>query len=221
MRRIIIMIITFLGGLFFFCEFFFPRELGLTEVIPRMSVVLIIIAEFAIGLGIINLFRFHGINIIKKRKGWYNSFALLISIIVMFVFQVLVYYANTNAAIKQIQDFLFNYVYIPLDTTTFSLLAFFIASAAYRAFRVRSFEAALMMSIALIVMLGQIPLGQQLTSSLAATSSFRFENLREWIMGLWNVAAQRGISLAMLAGGLAFSLRIWLGLEQGSFFEQE
>ncbi len=52
-------------------------------------------------------------------------------------------------------DYLFNNAFMPLSATMFSLLAFFIASAAYRAFIIRSFESNLLMITAVIVMLGR------------------------------------------------------------------
>jgi hypothetical protein len=229
MRKALIMIFTFLGGIYFFCEFFFPREWGLSDFLPFTGKFANIVGAMAVGVGIINIFNYHCSNIIKARKGWHNSLALLIALVTMFTYKILISYYPNSIPIKKIHDFLFYYIYVPLDTTTFSLLAFYMASAAYRSFRLRSFEASLMMAVSLIVMLGQIPLGQELTRGLASTeptlnaflTSLRFEDLKAWIMDVWNVGAQRGIILAMMAGGIAFELRLWLSLEKGSFFEQQ
>jgi len=58
---------------------------------------------------------------------------------------------NVNTSLFQIP---FRGFLTSLNATMFSLIAFYIVSAAYRAFRVRSVEAGVMMITAAIIMLG-------------------------------------------------------------------
>ncbi|MCS6862608.1 MAG: hypothetical protein NZT92_20075, partial [Abditibacteriales bacterium] len=116
---------------------------------------------------------------------------------------------------------LFNGMFNSLDATMFAILAFFIVSAAYRAFRVRSAEATLMMVSAFIIMLGQVPLGIVLTNWIPHDSPlaiFRLERLARWILTGINAAAFRAIIFGIVMGYLAMSLRVWLSLERGSYF---
>ncbi len=54
---------------------------------------------------------------------------------------------------------LFDSAYSPIDMTMFALLAFFVASASYRAFRIRNFEASLLLFAGVLVMIGAVPFG--------------------------------------------------------------
>ena len=81
-----------------------------------------------------------------------------------------------------------------------------------------------MLTVALFVMLGQIPLGQYITHAIPEASWWawiKMENIKGWIMDIPNSAASRGILFGALIGSLAMSLRLWLSLERGSFFDAE
>jgi hypothetical protein len=101
---------------------------------------------------------------------------------------------------------LYTSVIVPLQSTMFALLAFFIASAAYRAFRARTLEATLLLIAAIIVMLGRVPLGEALWDKLPLIS--------DWIMDVPQTAAKRGIFIGTYLGAVAMSIRIILGIER-------
>jgi hypothetical protein len=112
-------------------------------------------------------------------------------------------------------DYLFTYAYMPLSATVFSLLAFFIASAAYRAFIIRGFESNLLMITAVIVIIGRTSIGSMLTGWLPESLRFwHIPNLADFIMEYPNTAAQRAIMISAGLGIVGSSLRIILGIER-------
>ena len=98
----------------------------------------------------------------------------------------------------------------------FSLLAFFIASAAYRAFRARTFEASLLLVTALIVMIGNVPIGDLFWNTIL--SGLPWDNgvsdTKQWILDNPNLSARRGIILGVSLGAISQSIRILLGIER-------
>jgi uncharacterized membrane protein len=235
-RRWLIALVTFVAGLFYGLEYFYPAKGNpsanfLTKWIEPVSIMFSVIGFFTVGLGVYSLCHVHGRNVAKRRPGWHNSLAFFVSMIAMLVFALWEHYLHlrepTPAVVpwpKGVYEVLFNGLFAPLQAATFSLLAFYIASAAYRAFRIRSAEAALMMGAAFIVMLGQVPVGMWLTSGIPASGPaafFRLEKLGEWVMNWLNTPAQRGITFGIAVGALAMSLRVWLSLERGTFFSEQ
>lgn len=124
-------------------------------------------------------------------------------------------YMFTGLTIKEnsLFDWVFQNMFVPLDATMFSLLAFYIASAAFRAFRARSFEATALLIAGCIVMVGRVPLGEQLSVQLLG-NEISFSTVASWILNNPNAAAQRGILLGVLLSMVAISLRIIFGIER-------
>ncbi|MGH7297649.1 MAG: hypothetical protein ACRELB_22115, partial [Polyangiaceae bacterium] len=103
-------------------------------------------------------------------------------------------------------NWIYNYLYIPSASTMFSILAFFIASAAYRTFRARTWEATLLLVAAVLVMFGRVPISDMVSP--------KFPLIADWIMSFPNMAAKRGILLGVSLGAIATALRIIFGIER-------
>jgi hypothetical protein len=241
-KRGLIVLCTFLAGLFYSVEFFLPAKASwlpggknpLSPLVGPMGNATSVVFGFTLALGLINLCLVHGRNLAQAKPGWHNSLAFFLALVAMTVFGLWQSYVQdspqrtlfglSGASVHRVHDVLFNGLFQPLGATMFSVLAFYVASAAFRAFRVRAAEAAFMMAAAFIVMLGQVPVGNWLTHWLPSAEQhpvgyLRFEILANWILNNWSMAAIRAIEFGIAVGALAMALRIWLSLERGSFFE--
>jgi hypothetical protein len=115
------------------------------------------------------------------------------------------------ATFQQFYDYIFN----PLQATMYALLAFFVASASYRAFRAKNAEATILLGTAFIILLGRTPAGTYATGWLPSSLSFfHIPNLANWVMAVPNLAGQRAILIGIALGVIAMSLRVILGIER-------
>lgn len=216
MRRRLIAAVTLLAGVYFFFQFFLPEDVIVGRTDFRLGLyhqkimdVVRVIFVMSFGLGLINMFRVHGSQIVRRRKGWVNSLALLAALVVTAAAGLWGAYGENPAMDSFFNDFLFSGLMNNLSSAMFSLLAFYMVSAAYRSFRVQSLEAGLMMAAALVVMIGQIPLGCLLWGGMP--------EVRNWLMVQVSTPAFRGILFGALIAGLAMAVRMWLSLEKTSF----
>lgn len=112
-------------------------------------------------------------------------------------------------------NWIYRYIFQPLTATMFALLAFYVASAAFRAFRAKNIEAILLLGTAFIILLGRTFAGVLLTSWLPdALSGLRIENLTIEIMSVFATAGNRAIMIGIALGLAATSLRVLLGVDR-------
>jgi len=219
MRRRIPMIITFVVGLALIVAMFIPHA-PFSSLDENLSVYFDIIAVFAFILGGGNLLRVHLMKIQTKKRDWQYS----IICVVGFVFMLIIGFLKVGGPPGLSGDFLaegswfrfmFEAVFNPLQATMFSLLAFYVASASYRAFRAKTKEATILLVSAFIILVGRTPIGHYFTSWLPEQLSFlHIPTLANWIMGWPNTAGQRAIMIGIALGVISTSLRIILGIER-------
>ena len=175
-----------------------------------------VIGVFALVIGVGALVKLHFRRITRRSDGWYYSIVIFAGILTAGAAGII------GGPRGSLYEWIFDNIFKPLDATMFSLLAFFMASAAYRAFRARTLEASLLLAAAIIVMFGRVPIGDFLWQHLAPQSlvdkaPFLPENITEWIMSGPNMAARRGIMIGAALGAISTSLKIILGVERSYF----
>ncbi len=212
MKTTLPVIVAFLSGLVMIGAFFLnPDKFG--DIQGEVLQWATIIAGFTLLLGVVSIVRVNWRSVVKQEKGWYNNLAVLVSVFVMAIGSVLpaswspLFGRDTGS----IYDWLFNYLDAPMMATMFAMLAFYIASAAYRAFRARNAEATLLLVTAVLIMLIRVPMGEVIIKAIHASLP---DLINRYIMGGANVAVQRGIIIGAALGAASMSLRIMLGIER-------
>ena len=218
MKREVPLFITAVIGLLMILSFFVPHEL-ISVPADYFQACVIIVLAFSYFLGGANLLRVNFDAIYKREPGWPYKLVLIAGLVVTVVtgFAEGQGFLNEGTRSKWIYDNL----YSPMQGTMFALLAFFIASAAFRAFRIRTLEAGMLAVAALIVMLGRVPLGDVMTNWLlqlpwlpGAPHGLHLSSIQEWIMNVPQNAAKRAILIGAALGVMATGLRVILGIER-------
>lgn len=171
----------------------------------------VIVVAFAMLLGVLNVLRVHAQRI-QRGSGAFYSVLLVVSFLAVFIpglfasDQVPAGLSDWVGPTGYVVDFAFRYIQRPLQSTLFSLMAFFVFTAAWRAFRIRSAASLVMFTAALVVLLGSIRLSFGDWALLAET--------RNWVMNVPVMAGSRGILLGIALGTVVTGLRLLLGVER-------
>ena len=167
---------------------------------------MLLVVNMAVFVGVISLGQVHGKRIQKRSENWPYSVVL----IAFMVFMAIVGFPleSIGLGFKNAQYlFMFNNILNPLGGTMYSILAFFITSAAYRAFRARNWEAAFVLVSGTIVVMSNAPL---FTSSLPFLITWK-----DWIFDVPNTATGRGVMIGAALGAMALAVRTLMGIERG------
>lgn len=224
MRRKALWFITFIGGAYFLVEYILPETMPswlgsydnpLSSILPAVGSVIAVVVAMAILLGPINLVRTHVSAIMARGKNWVGSIVFLVSL----AFTLFAVGGNAllgesgytlSSTFQLMFDICFWGVSYGFGAASMALLAFYLVTAAYRAFRLTSIDAGVMMITATIVLLGMAPVGDWITLKLPGY--LQLSAWQDWVLRVPNTAVQRAVGIGATGGGLAAGLRMWLGL---------
>jgi hypothetical protein len=210
-KRQIPLLIAFLLGISMLIQYYIPHSMS-QELFTEFSNWAMIIGAFALVIGLSSLLHMHVGKIRRQVPGWGYS---LVTVAALAITTAVGMYAGLqrpelNSPILGSDSPQTQWIYVnmlwPLGGTMFSILAFFIASAAYRAFRARTFEATVLLVAAMVVMLEVVP--------IKIFAAIKVPEVNNWIFTCPNMAAQRGIMLGVALSIVATSLRIIFGIER-------
>ncbi|MBN1619454.1 hypothetical protein JW890_01915 [candidate division WOR-3 bacterium] len=197
LKRTLPLLIVFLLGLAMIIQFYIPHPVS-QNFYDSMAEWVRISGAFALILGLSSFFYVHTRKLARKNKDSFYSGVAILCLIGMAGIGIF----GRGGINGWLFSNLYRSIIVPLDATMFSLLSFYIASAAFKAFKARNAMAFALLVTAIIVMLGRVSFGSFL------------DGIVEWILVYPNTAAQRGIILGIGLGMIATSLKIILGIER-------
>jgi len=226
LKRQLPVFIAFAAGIALWAQFYVPTQSS-QALQDNFTMWVRIISAFAAILGILAAIRHHFLKISGNRPGFMYSYVTIVSFAVMTIAGLLPVrfpgFAQTQDNAAGLHQWMFDNMMLPMQSTLFATLAFFIASAAFRAFRARTPEAAALLVTACIVMVGRVPAGDLLATHMghfayaASQTTYSYLDLPQavgWLLNIPSAAAQRGILLGVVLSQVAISVRIIFGIER-------
>lgn len=194
-----------------------PASTYLWSASVTVSRVFIVVGAMALGLGVFGLAKLHGGRVAKREKDWVYSLGFFIALVFTLVVAFLWGKENPEkvTAGTKLYDVIYKGLLVSFGASSMGLLTFYLASASYRSFKLKNAEAALMMIAAVLVMLGQVPLGQLLTSWLPDSLAFlQIQNVTLRMSYAIVIPAMRAIQIGAAVGGLVLATRLWLSMDK-------
>lgn len=224
LKRTVPMLIASVGGVIIIIAFFVPVLEGLSN---EFGVWFNILQAIAFVLGGGNLMKLMLRRISDREPGWGYAAVTLVAFLVTLIvglgkINVVPSADHLDAAWSGSYEseggvfwWIYTYAFSPLQSTMFALLAFFVASAAFRAFRAKNAEATVLLVTAFIVLLGQTYAGYLMTSQLPPSlAGLTIPSLSQLIQDVFTAAGQRAIMIGIALGIVAIALKIILGIDR-------
>lgn len=226
LKRTIPILIAAVSGALLVFSYFFPATESAGEVVSEWFNVMAGVA-FVLGAG--NLLLVNLERISSQRPGWAYSAITIAAFLAMLSFGMLkigavpdpkhpdVRFAGSYDTAASPFGWFYEHVFSPLGATMFALLAFYVASAAFRAFRAKNIESMLLLGTAFVILLAQTAAGMFLTGWIPEDSAFAFlrlDSMRTGITEYIQTAGMRAITIGIALGVIATGIRVIVGLDK-------
>mgnify|MGYP001086582979 CR=1 FL=1 len=199
MKRKLPLLIVMILGIGMTIQYFVPHPLSMNIYRIILDWMIIIGAFYLVlGIGGVLIINYHKIK--RRKENWWLSIITIVSLFFVAFIGIFNGVRSETLFMK-----IFSNVQLPMQAAIFSLLAFYITSAAFRSFRAKTAESTVLLIVATIIMIGNIPLSKYVPGSSV---------FAEWILSVLNLAGQRGILLGVGLGMAATSIKIILGIER-------
>jgi hypothetical protein len=208
-KRLIAVLIAGVSGLFVLLDF--AGSGALVAVAARALVGwAALITAIALLIGILGVVGSHIRRVRRRSPDWGYSLVLLAGLLLVIVVGIFfplpgaAGFALPGSLAEEPLHQLFTTIYEPLASSLLALLAFFALSAAMRALGRRSADATLIVVVAVLVLLVQLP-------PLAALPGVGLAV--QWLNDYIALAGARGLLIGSAIGALVASVRVLLGFD--------
>jgi len=162
-----------------------------------------IASAFALTLGAINLIKHHGRHIARKTEGQWIWSAYLLA-----VFIPLTAWGIMFGSTDTIVNWVYQNVNTPLESAMWGILAPYIVSASFRAFRLKNRESLVVTICCVFVLLMNAPIGEAIWPGFPA--------IGKWITDVMQTTGVRVFTIGVAIGTLALYIRTLFGKETAS-----
>ena len=207
LKQEVIYAITGIVTILMLVEYFFWTDAQIWAETVRTWAV--IIFNISLALGALRLLMQHSINVQRQRTNWQYSGVLLAIFVVMLLTGFAGYITSGVQTNNGFYNWLFINIYTPLGATLYPITGFYIFSAAYRAFRARNLDAALMLIAGCFVMLKNASVGEAIWIG--------FKDIGNWFQFTGQVPGMRTFAIVGALGLIAYGFRALLGKERGFY----
>lgn len=172
----------------------------------QMQTIVLLIVAYATFVGVISIVQVHGKRIQRRSEGW--PFSIVVVLLAATMVLTGLPFPEVGLGVNNtVFQYLFTNAMTPLGGTMYSIIAFFITSAAFRAFRAKNLESSIVLIAGSLMVMSNAPI---------FVNAFPiFADIGLWIRNVPNMATMRAVMIGAALGAISLAIRTLMGIERG------